>query len=402
MYNLPGVKSKEVLEKLKRLNGDVTAPFPMVLSGKGEGCYFEDLDGNKFLDFGCQVATVPLGYNHPGLKEIIKEYIGRSPLKYAIPDFPVKEHLDLLEELLEITPKELNAAFFVNSGAEAVENAMKIILMNRCSAKCGISFEGAFHGRTLGALSASNSNIVHKKNLFTVSMRRLPFSVDAIEKLERILAQDVSADEIGFIIIEAIQGEGGYRVAPKELIQSLRKFTKEHGIPLILDEVQAGMGRTGKWWAYQNFGITPDVMTCAKALQVGATVSRKEAFPQEEGAISSTWGGGQIVDLITGRAILQTIKKDHLLANITKQGEYLRQRLSELGLENVRGFGLMNGFDLPSGKVRGEVLKNLMKRGVILLPAGSKSVRVIPPYIVSEKETDEAMEKLKICLDLSK
>ncbi len=398
MYDLPGKKSKQILERIKKLNGDVSAPFPMVLSGKGEGCHFQDLDGNKFLDFGCQVATVPLGYNHPGLNELVKDYVGRSPLKYAIPDFAIKEHLDLLEELLSITPNELNAAFFVNSGAEAVENCMKIILMGRPSAKFGLSFEHAFHGRTLASMSLSSSSIVHKKNLLTIPVRRLPYSIEAIEKLKMIFDHDISPEEIGFIIIEAIQGEGGYNVAPKELIQGLRKITKEYKIPLILDEVQSGMGRTGKWWAHQNYDIVPDAMSCAKSLQIGACVSRKETFPQTEGAISSTWGGGQLVDLVTGKSIIQIIKKDNLLSNIKKQGEYLRKRLTELGVENVRGLGLMNGFDFKDSKTRSDMLGKLLRKGVIFLPAGKRSVRVIPPYIVTEREIDEAMEKLKSCL----
>ena len=158
------------------------------------------------------------------------------------------------------------------------------------------------------------------------------------------------------------------------------------------------MGRTGKWWAHQHSGIVPDAMSCAKALQVGACVSKKETFPQQEGAISSTWGGGQIVDLITGKTVIQIIKKENLLDNIIKQGAYIRKRLSELELENVRGLGLMNAFDFKDSKTRKDVLGKLLQKGLILLPAGSRSVRVIPPFIVTEKEIDEAVEKIESCL----
>ena len=301
----------------------------------------------------------------------------------------------MLEELLSITPKGLNAAFLINSGAEAVENCIKIALRKQKQAKYGISFQNAFHGRTLGALSCTNSKSIQKQNFLSIPMKRLPYSIKAIDELERILKQESSSHELGFIIIEPVQGEGGYNVAPKDLMKELRNFTKKYNIPLILDEVQSGMGRTGRWWAHQHFNIKPDIMSSAKALQVGAAIANKKIFPQEHGSISSTWGGGHLIDLAIGTQIIKIIKKRRLLNNINKQGSYIKKRLEELQknslISKIRGLGLMIAFDLQSKSVRNNVIIDCLKNGLVLLGCGEKGIRIIPPYIISKEETDEAM-----------
>ena len=283
----------------------------------------------------------------------------------------------------------MNTAFLINSGAEAVENAIKICMRRREKAKFGISFEKAFHGRTLGALSLTHSKELYTKNYLKIPTKTLPYNESASEKLKYLL-KNYSSEEIAFIIIEPVQGEGGYNVASKKMIQDLRKITKQNNIPLISDEVQSGMGRTGKWWAIENFNVVPDVMSAAKALQVGATISNKKFFP-ESGAISSTWGGGSLIDLALGKKIIQLIKKEKLLNNINKQGKYIRKRLNELNLDNVRGLGLMIAFDLSSKDMRNNFIIECLKNGLVLLGCGHESVRVIPPYIISEEEVDEGI-----------
>ena len=208
------------------------------------------------------------------------------------------------------------------------------------------------------------------------------------------MKQECSAEEIGCIIIEPVQGEGGYNIATKSMIREIRAITQEKRIPFIIDEVQSGLGRTGKWWASEHYNIKPDIMSAAKALQVGATIANKKWFP-EEGAISSTWGGGHIIDLAIGTQIIKTIKKKKLLNSINKQGNYLKKRIQELEkkypISNTRGFGLMLACDLPTKKMRDDLIIECLKRGLVLLGCGEKSIRIIPPYIISEREINEAI-----------
>ncbi len=397
---IPGPKSLKVLTKTKRLNIGYSGIHPYVHSYEGQGCYFKDLDNNVFLDFASQICSNPLGYNHPELNEVIKKY-RRSPIKYAGQDFATKEHADLLEGLIKIAPKGLNSAFLSNSGTEAVENSIKLALRKQKQAKFGISFQSAFHGRTLGSLSCTNSKSIQKQNFFSIPVKRLPFSNNAIDELNRILKQEASSQEIGFIIIEPIQGEGGYNIAPKELIKNLRKFTKENNVPLVIDEVQSGMGRTGKMWAVQNYNVTPDIIAAGKALQVGASIANNNLRPGE-GSISSTWGGGHILDMAIGTKIISIIKRRNLLVNIKKQGEYMLKRLKELKqITNIRGLGLITAFDLPNKKMRNDLIIECARNGLVILGCGEKSIRIIPPYIVSKEEIDQGIEiiekSIKMC-----
>src|SRR3989344_8014700 len=391
------MKTKIILDKLNQLNGANSSVYPYIHSGKGEGCYFEDIDGNIFLDFASQIASNPLGYNHPELVNVVKKY-RTHPIKYAGQDFGIEEHARLLETLLSITPKPLNAAFLINSGAEAVENSIKICLRNRPTAKYGISFTHAFHGRTLGALSATNTKTVHKKSYWTVPMQRLPYNETAIEQLQDTITREGGAENVGYVIAETIQGEGGYNIPTKKMIKSVHTICKDNKIPYIADEVQSGMGRTGEWWAYQHFDIIPDVFATAKALQVAATVSKKSYFP-EEGAISSTWGGGHRLDLALGSRIIEVIKKEKLLDHVKKQGLYLKRRISELPeVINPRGLGLMAAVDLHDKALRDNVIAECLKNGLVLLGCSVAGIRLIPPYIIQKEQVDEAMEILEAAI----
>jgi 4-aminobutyrate aminotransferase len=305
----------------------------------------------------------------------------------------VKEHLELIEALLSVSPSSMDAAFLVNSGAEAVENAIKICMRSRPGTKFGISFEQGWHGRTLGALSLTNSNSVHKSGYMRLPAMRLPFNENAGDALERILRSEASPDEIGFVILEHVQGEGGYNIAPKKMVSDVRKIAQDNGIPYISDEVQAGMGRTGKWWAFEHYGIVPDVFTSAKALQVGAVVSGRKLFPQESGALSSTWGGGHIMDLALGMKTIEIIRKEKLLEKNARSGQYLLKALDGInGIASQRGLGLMLAFDLPDIDTRDDVVTECAKNGLLVLGCGIRSVRLIPPYVVGKEELDSAAE----------
>jgi len=387
---LPGPKSTKVLDRLKNLNGATSSPYPFVISNKSNGVYLVDLDGNVFLDFASNVASTPLGYNHPKLKAAIKKYSNQHPVKYAGQDFALKLHADLIEELLSIS-KGMNRAFLINSGAEAVENCIKIAMRSRPKAKFGISFNHAFHGRTLGALSLTHSKPVHKKSYFTIPTKTLSFSEYASIELEKII-KTYGAASIAFVILEHVQGEGGYNSAPKKMVKEIRKICSNNSIPYIADEVQAGMGRTGKWWAYQNYKIQPDAFSSAKALQVGATVSTKKLFPTEAGAISSTWGGGHLIDLAVGIETIKTIKRDNLLTKNKINGNYIKKQLSSMNILNPRGRGLMLAFDLPTVKMRDDVVIEAFKQGLVLLDCGSNGIRLIPPYTIKKKEINQGIE----------
>ena len=397
---LPGPKSKAILNSLKKNNAAFGFDHAYVHSGEGKGSHFADLDGNVFLDFAGQIASNPLGYNYPAMVKILQEHSNFTPIKYGGQDFAVPQHAHLLEELLKVVPKPMDAAFLINSGAEANENAMKIAVRKNPNARVGISFENGWHGRTTGALSMTNSRSVQVKQYWRLPARRLPYTEDASEVLENLIRREYDPSEIGFVIMESVQGEGGYIPAPKKMATDIRKTTKKYGIPLICDEVQSGMGRTGRWWAYQHYGITPDIQTCAKALQVAATVSKKSMFPSEGSAISSTWGGGHVLDMAMGAAIIREIKKKKLLKNATRMGGEIHQRMLEIhaqtnAIHHPRGLGLMQAFDLEDTKTRNAFREKCFQRGVIVLGCGWSGIRMSPSLNIKSEEIHEGMDVIE-------
>ena len=391
--SLPGPKSKKILLDMKKINGGKGIPFPFVHSRKGKGSYFEDLDSNVFLDFACQIASNPLGYNHPDMIKVIRNY-QNFPVKYAGQDFFLEEHRDLIKKLISISPKNFNSAFLVNSGAEAVENSMKISMRKKPKMKFSVSFDGAFHGRTLGALSLHHSNEVHRKGYVLEPNKKLPWDDSAGEKLNKLIKQH-GVESVGFVILEHFQGEGGYRIPSKKMIREVRKICLQNEIPYISDEVQAGMGRTGKFWSFEHYGIKPDIFSSAKALQIGAVVANKKMFPEVPGSISSTWGGGHRLDLALGIKTIELIEKQKLLQKNRVNGAYFMKGLNKLGVENVRGRGLMIAFDLENQRKRDDFIIESLKNGLVLLGAGEKSIRVIPPYIITRNDMDLGLEVIE-------
>lgn len=281
--------------------------------------------------------------------------------------------------------------FLVNSGAEAVENAIKICMRQRRNMKFSVSMQGSFHGRTLGALSLHHSKPIHRKGYMLLPNVELPFNDSAGERLHRILEKE-GEEKIGFVILECVQGEGGYNIASKKMVGALREITRGHKIPLIIDEVQSGVGRTGKWWAFEHYDIKPDVFSSAKGLQVGACVASKSLFPKEVGAISTTWGGGHVLDLSLGVKIIEIIKKEKLLVRNRKTGAYVLRGLEGIdSITNQRGLGLMLAFDLSNAKVRDNVVIECIRNGLIVLGCGDKSIRVIPPYVIHKDDIDKGL-----------
>jgi 4-aminobutyrate aminotransferase len=249
----------------------------------------------------------------------------------------------------------------------------------------------------LGALSFTFSKPVQKEGFPELPAMRIKFCTSdgdpEIDAVDRMLEEN----KVAFVISEVVQGEGGYNVASQKFVKNLRRATKERGVPLILDEVQSGMGRTGRWWAFEHYGVEPDIMSAAKALQVGATAFRKDLDPGQQGVLSSTWGGGNRVDMAVGAAVIDVIKRDRLLANATAMGERLKKGMGELvgkkgGVGNVRGIGLMIGIEFDEKAGRDAALARLFKKGLLLLPAGQKAMRAIPPLVVTKEEIDEGIQ----------
>ena len=389
MTNIPGPRAARIVEEFKKIVYDSTFTYPLVIK-TGRGCVIEDIDRIEFLDFTSNIGSCPLGYSHPEILEVIKNYssVEKGVHKIAGQDFYCEEHFDIARKLLSIS-KNNSKVFFINSGAEAVENAIKIAY-KKMGPLPGISCISDFHGRTLGALSFTLSKEVQKINFPELPVKRIKFCTDdsdpQINQLESLLKEY----RVAFIITEIIQGEGGLNVASKLFIQHIRKLADEYKVPLIFDEVQSGMGRTGKWWAYEHYGVEPDIMTVAKALQVGATVYDKKYDPTEPGVLSSTWGGGSRIDMAIGTKIIEIILKNNLLSNSQKIGNMLLKNFHDFvginGLIDARGIGLMIGLEFDTKMTRDVIVNRLFKKGLLVLPAGMKSIRIMPPLIINEEE----------------
>ena len=421
----PGPKALDRQQKISKLSTPFCGSFPFVFdkNGRGYGPYVMDVDGNVFLDFNSQICSNPIGYNHPAMIEALQPYLNRYPLKIAGDDFFLAEREEFQELLMKRVPSPLARVFIINSGAEAVENAIKTAYFHT-KRSFGLSVQGAFHGRTLGALSFTNSNTQHKKFFPSLPARRIPFveesaSADkmefAIDQVQNLLHQDVSPDEVAFLIFEPIQGEGGYRVPHKKYIQELRAITKENNILMIADEIQSGMGRTGKMWAHEHFDIKIDLMTAGKALQVGATIGSEEVFFSSESdacRISSTWGGGDVIGLAMGIEVMKIIDREHLVENAAKQGDYLQKRLTEIAqntednktihLQKPRGKGLMIGmkvhqpgnlkkYEKINKQLRNRLVDGCYEKGLLILGAGWNNIRFAPPLNVTTEHIDEAL-----------
>ncbi|MBF0523985.1 MAG: aspartate aminotransferase family protein [Deltaproteobacteria bacterium] len=430
----PGPNARKWAEFHKKYAAFSTYFYPFIWdrAAPATGPFVTDVDGNVIMDFVSHVASSPLGYNHPTLTAISKKLAAIDPDRYAGTDFvggygpdpdasevPTPSHLH--HELIDITSKfGFGTAFLSNSGAEAVENAIKICYDYKRNFGYGVCFMGAFHGRTLGALSLNRSKQAHRVwypklphvidmpfcicrgkctcgwQVLTprsgVSMSKLAFTLDPEMGL-------VDPKEVAYIIIEPVQGEGGYNIPAKAFIQEVARVAKEHHIPLICDEIQSGLGRTGKWWAIEHFDVEPDIITVAKSLRVGATIGKSEFFPQAERRISSTWGEGNAISTAVGYTIIQIIKEENLLQNATVMGNYFLDGLKSLmtrypSIISARGLGLMLAVTPETKELQDKILKNTFARGLLLLGCGYRDIRFLPPLDVTRREIDLSLEIL--------
>ena len=428
--SLPGERAKRWVEYHHEAAAPSTYVYEFVwdYSAPAEGPFCTDVDGNVLMDFTSHVAAAPLGYNNPKLMEKLSAFDLVDPLKIAGQDFyassgedPADSTLpgptELMDRLVESTDHYgMDTVFLSNSGAEAVENAIKISYDANDGAKHGITFDGAFHGRTLGALSLNRSKAVQRRGFPEIpGIHDVPFCndrnctptscscgffADDVSQLRRKLDPDrghVDPDDLAYVILEPIQGEGGYRFPSDAFVEEIAALVDEHDVTLIADEIQTGVGRTGELWGSDHYPIEPDVITAAKGLRVGATISRSDVFPEETGRLSSTWGAGDVLSSLQGALTLDVIEAYDLTSNATARGRQFLETMDDAdldGVTDVRGKGLMLAIEFETKELRDAVMAAAFDRGLLTLSCGYNVLRILPPLDVTEREIDLGCELL--------
>ncbi|MWG36750.1 aminotransferase class III-fold pyridoxal phosphate-dependent enzyme [Halomarina oriensis] len=426
--SMPGEKARRWAAEHREYAARSTYVYDFVwdLTGDAAGPFCTDVDGNVLMDFTSHVGAAPLGYNSPKILDPLAEFDLVDPMKIAGQDFYVSGEdvtedgmpgpAGLMRRLTEATSHyDMDTVFLSNSGAEAVENAIKICY-DHTEGQYGITTHGAFHGRTLGALSLNRSKSVYRRDYPEVAgIHDVPYCDDSAcdastcscgfftddgSQLRRMLDPDtgfVDPNEVAYLILEPIQGEGGYRIPSDAFMDEVAAVTEELGIPIVADEIQSGMGRTGKMWGADHYPIEPDVITGAKGLRVGATVANEDLFPDEGSRISSTWGAGDILASAQGALTIDAIHEHDLLDNATERGRQMVERLEDASLDcitDVRGLGLMLALDFETKALRDAVIESALKRGFLTLGCGYRTLRLLPPLDVTEREIDLAADLL--------
>ena len=418
---LPGPEARTLVEYHHRTAAPSTYVYEFVwdTSAPAAGPFCTDIDGNILMDLTGQVGAMPLGYNNPKVLEPLAEFDLVDPLKIAGQDFylpatgvpgsdaDIPGPADLMDRLVDITGYGMDTVFLSNSGAEAIENALKITY-DYTRGKYAITCEGAFHGRTLGALSLNRSKEVYRRYYPEIpGVHDIPFCTDrhctadtcdcgfffsetsALRQMLQPESGYVNPEEVAALILEPIQGEGGYRFPSDAFMEEISACCTEFDVPLIVDEVQTGVGRTGEWWATDHYPIEPDVIASAKGLRVGATISRSDVFPKEKSRISSTWGAGDVIAAAQGVATLDAIERHDLMSNATERGRQFREVLADAdvpGMVDVRGKGLMLAVEYDSKERRDDIQESTFKHGLLTIGCGKRTLRLLPPLDVTERE----------------
>ena len=409
---LPGPRARELIARDEAVaSPSLTRAYPLVAES-GSGMVVTDVDGNRFLDFAAGIAVCSTGHSHPKVVAAIKEQADRL-IHIAATDFYEPRYTEFMERLAAIAPFEEKArVFLTNSGTEAIEGAIKLARYH--THRPGIiAFEGGFHGRTMGALSLTNSKIkqragfgplipmVHHSPFPRIRAWREGSGGDGSAELEvlrrSILGRLIAPSDVAAIVVEPIQGEGGYFPAPTSFMEGLREICDEHGILLIADEIQSGMGRTGTWWAIEHTGVEPDILTSAKGIAsgmpIGAFIARESVWTWPPGAHGSTFAGNPIC-AAAGLATLEIIESEGL-SNAEAMGARLRTGLENAAhgsdVRDIRGAGLMLGVEFPTHAAAEAVQEAAFRRGLLTLECGESSLRFSPPLIVSEDDVDTAV-----------
>ena len=410
---LPGPKARALIARDEAVaSPSLTRAYPLVAES-GSGMVVTDVDGNRFLDFAAGIAVCSTGHSHPKVVAAIKHQADRL-IHIAATDFYEPRYTEFMERLASIAPfKEKARVFLTNSGTEAVEGAIKLARYH--THRPGIvAFEGGFHGRTMGALSLTNSKVKQRAGFGPLipMVHHAPFprvrawredtggdgSAELAHLRNTIFGRQISPSDVAAIVVEPIQGEGGYFPAPKSFLEGLRALCDEHGILLIADEIQSGMGRTGSWWAIEQMGVEPDIVLSAKGIAsgmpIGAFIARESVWTWPPGAHGSTFAGNPIC-AAAGLATLDIIESEGL-ANAVSMGARLRAGLERVAsrvaaVRDIRGVGLMLGVEFDSHEAAEAVQEAAFQRGLLTLECGESSLRFSPPLIVDEASVDTAI-----------
>ncbi len=421
---LPGKNASNLVER----DSVVISPsyprgYPFVMD-HGSGSQVWDVDGNRFLDFAAGIAVNSTGHSHPEVVKAVQEQAEK--FLHISSDFYHEKWIRLAEKLSEIAPfKEQAVSFMTNSGTESVESAIKLARYHTGKSQF-IGFLGGFHGRTMGAVTFTASKSTYHKGFFPLmnGVVHAPFPdpyhpilhyssgqdygevvVRYIE--DQILGRLLPADDVAGILVEPIQGEGGYIIPPPGFFPALRELCDKHQILLIADEVQCGMGRTGKWWAIEHFGVEPDIVCTAKGiasgLPLGAMIARQSIVTWPKGAHGNTYGGNPI-SCAAALATIQLIE-DGMMANAASTGEYAKKKLISMAsrhacMGEVRGVGLMIGVEFVKDReshtadpgLRDRVVDYAFERGLLTLGCGKSVIRVSPPLCINRDEIDDGLE----------
>ncbi len=407
-------------DSISHLSPVWTRIFP-VQAERAEGCYIYDVNGNRWLDFTCGIGVTNTGHCHPKVVEAIRKQAGL--LLHGQANIVIhKPMLELIDELRTIVPPSIDGFFFTNSGAEAIEGAIK--LARQATGRTNvIVFQGSFHGRTVGTMSLTTSKTIYRSGyqplMPGVFVAPYPYAYRygwseeqttqfCMEELELLLVSQTSPQETAAILIEPVLGEGGYVVPPLAFMQGLREICDRYGILLITDEIQSGFGRTGKWFAFEHFGIVPDIMTVAKGIASGLPLSgvfsRLDLMKKwQTGSHGGTYGGNALA-CAAGVATIKAMREENMLENSRVRGEQLINHLKHLHMEfpvigDVRGLGLMTAtefrtLDHKPDKSTAKALVHACEEGnMLLLTCGSYDnvIRWIPPLVVSEQQIEDAV-----------
>jgi 4-aminobutyrate aminotransferase len=419
--SLPGPKAKAIIERdMAYASPSYIKEYALVPAG-GKGAMVEDVDGNRFIDWMAGIAVSSTGYNHPKVTAAIHEAADKF-LHVCGTDFYYQGFSDLVEKLAKsVKGKEKRRVFLTNSGTEAVEGAVK--LARHHTKRYGlISFHSAFHGRTYAAMSLSSSKVKYRKNFGPLmpGVYHLPFHNpyrntldECVKAAHQLFETQISPEEIAAVIMEPMQGEGGYVLPSKEFLSFWRALCDEYGIVLIYDEIQTGVGRTGKMWAADVLGVEPDVILTAKGLgsgmPIGAIIAKESVMTWPRGSHGSTFGGNPVA-CAAALATLELVENG-LAANAAKMGERLLAGVKKLQAKHevigdVRGAGLFIGVEFvtnrktkePAAEFVGKLEQLAFKKGLLLLGCGKSVIRIAPPLVLNEYDVDKGLEILDTCL----
>jgi 4-aminobutyrate aminotransferase len=420
---LPGPKTRALI---KRDSAVISPSYPRgypFAMDHGKGTEVWDVDGNRFLDFMAGIAVNSTGHAHPKVVKAIQDQAEK--FIHISSDFYHEKWIELAEKLAEIAPfDDYGVSFMTNSGTEAVETAIKLARYHTGRSNF-IGFTGAFHGRTMGAVTFTASKPKYHKGFYPLmnGVLHAPFPNPYRPMLERrkgedegetvvryiedqILGHILPPEEVAGILVESIQGEGGYIVPPAGFYPALRELCSKYDIMLIVDEVQSGMGRTGKWWAIEHFGVEPDILTAAKGIAsgmpLGACIARREIMDWEKGSHGNTYGGNPI-SCAAALATIELIETEYM-QNAAEVGQYTLDALTELqsrhpSIGDVRGIGLMIGVEFvkdrtskePAGDLTERVVELAFERGLLMLSCGKSVIRIAPPLSISRSEVNEGL-----------